>query len=620
MAMDIAFLKSICTVLLAMLILGTGVAWAAPQLDIGQADVSTMRIDVRSTWQTALVASSTAPLTQPLDAQALWALPDSAFQPGKASPVPVAEGKRFVGRLSVLVGAKPQTLVLELPMPRLDISHASYRYNNDAWTQFSAGDQIPMVKWPFVNRNPTFVIPPGSGELQIVLDIPSIGLFPTPVLLWSDPAFRADYAIRNVEAGAALTLSFFTMLVCAGVALVLRRFEFVALGVYASSVFMVAAGQGGVVGQYVGTSSAWFNDYVKYVTGVVFGAVIPWTLSVVCGQKYYSNLVARVATFWMLGSIAAMAVMLFTVSRTFQWALLSPFLIASLVFGLGITLASALRGQVHGSLSFGAVVMLFIGIFAPIASYWGYLDGVFSYIITLVCLFLSTTLLLSALMLQYRHGNRVIARAYKNSKRDALTGLLNRDAFERVLNKFVRAPSASRSDLLFLYLEVGERNALEQEFGGVGFESGLVQIAAALSSSISIVDTVARVSSSAFGVLVAMPQDHKRGSELAQKLISRSMAIANHTAPMTHTALIAAAWLPNAGQNLTALEAAARVVLKQLGEGKRIAWLAGSRGAEPDLQNGPSATVNLINCIEKGMQLDGGLQHVGSDSAAGLAK
>lgn len=133
----------------------------------------------------------------------------------------------------------------------------------------------------------------------------------------------------------------------------------------------MAGGQGGIFGIYIGTTTTWFNDYVKYISAAIFGAVVPWTISLVVAQKYYSRLTAHAATFWLLGSLTAVLVMLFTVPRATQWAMLSPFLIASLLFGLGIALASVVRGQRHGLLSLVAMLLLCASIFAPIAAYWG---------------------------------------------------------------------------------------------------------------------------------------------------------------------------------------------------------------------------------------------------------
>ena len=605
------------TALLALQCLLAAPLQAAPQLDLRKQDRASLSMDVRTAWQTAMVPAGSTPPSQPLDAPTVWSWPDSQFKPGQKTPVTVKDNERLIGRWSMLVEGSPHSVLVQLPMPRLDLVHLSYRYNNDAWTQMTAGDQMPMVKWPFADRAPVFVIPPKAGELQMVLDVPVPGLFPSPVIVWGDPAFREDHTIRNLEAGGALALAFISVLICSGAAVIFRRFAFVAVGLYSASVFLVAGGQGGIFGIYIGTTTTWFNDYVKYISAAIFGAVVPWTISLVVAQKHYSKFTARAANVWLIGSLSAVLIMLFTVPRATQWALLSPFLIASLLFGLGIALASVVRGQRHGALSVVAMLLLCAGIFAPIAAYWGYLDGTFSFSISAMAFWSSTTFLLMALLLQYRHGNRVVARAERSGGRDALTGLLNRGVFEARLAKIVREATKSTSNALFVYVSVSDIKRLEEQFGGEGFESGMVQMAAALSSSISVVDTVARLSTNAFGVLVVMAPDVKLGNALAQKIITRIMAVASHSAPMAQTARIALAWVPLHGKALSSVELAARQVLKKLEEGKRVGWVStavpGDGAAQAtssddspdsslDSRNRAAELHSLINTIEDTMR------------------
>jgi GGDEF domain-containing protein len=556
-----------------------GALHAAPVLDLQSQDRMRFNTDMRAVWQTTMAPGKGLDISKPLDAQTMWDWPEDRFVPGTVKPVTVRNDERFVGRLSVQVQDSPHSLVVELPMPRLDVAHLSYRYRSGdsttAWAQLSAGDQIPMAQWPFASRSPAFFIPPKQGELQIILDIPQQGLFPSPVRLWADPAFREAHANRNTEAGAAMALLFFTMLICFGAAAIFKRFVFLAVGVYSMSVALLAAGNGGMAGIYLGTTTTWFNDYVKYVTSIFFGAMVPWTISAVVGQKYYSKFVAHLANFWLVGSIAAVIVMLFTVDREIHWAITSPFLIASLIFGLGIAIASVVRGQVHAYWSLAAMLLICVAIFLPIAAYWGYLDGQWSYSITMLAFSLSSALLLFALLMQYRHGNRVINRAAYSPGRDALTGLLNRTGFEHKLAHTASVISAQNSHALFIYVSVSDAANLEEQFGGEGFESGMVQMAAALSSSVSVVDTVARVGTNAFAITVAMAHDAKSANAFAQKIITRTMAISSHSVPMAQTARIALAWMPVYGRTLPDLEKLSKQVLRNMGDGKRIAWVGG---------------------------------------------
>ncbi len=603
--------------LMALQCLVLGTVHAVPQLDLRQQDRARFSMDVRPIWQTAMLPGQGIDTAKPLDAQMVWDIADDKFAPGKATPATVRNGERLVGRLSVLVQDSPHSLVVELPMPRLDVAHLSYRYGTGAWAQLSAGDQIPMVQWPFANRSPVFLIPPKTGELQLVVDIPQQGLFPSPVRLWADQAFRQAHANRDMETGAAMALVFFTMLICFGAAAIFKRFVFLAVGLYSLSVVLLTVGNGGVAGIYLGTTTTWFNDYVKYVTSMIFGAMVPWTISVVVAQKYYSRFVAYAASFWLIGSLVLVTGMLFTVPRAIHWAITSPFLIASLIFGFSIALASVVRGQAHALWSLSAAALICVAIFAPIAAYWGYLDGQWGYSVTMLSFSLSSALLLFTLFLQYRHGNWVMARAAQSSGRDALTGLPSRDVFARQLAKAANEASANESYALFMYVSVSDAATLKERFGGEGFESGMVQMAAALSSSISVMDTIARVGSNAFGVLVDMPHEAKLANALAQKIITRTMAISSHSAPMAQTARIAMAWVPVYGKALDDLEKLVKHVVRDMSEGKRIGWVGGAQAqalsantadisdslrSESDPQARGEALHSVINRLEQSIE------------------
>jgi GGDEF domain-containing protein len=587
-------------------------AHAVPMLDLQSQDRVQLNTDLRSIWETTRVPGQALDTSVPLDAQAVWDMPQDRFAPGQAVPVSLKNGERLVSRVAMQLQDSPVSLVVEIAMPRLDVIHLTYRYNGGAWVQASSGDQIPMVKWPFANRYPVFVIPPKPGRLDMVVDIPQQGLFPSPVRLLGDPFFRESHNYRNMEAGAAMVLAFVCMVVCFGGAIVFKRFVFVAVGFYSISVLLLTAGQGGILGMYAGTESTWFNDYSKYVAGMIFGAMVPWTVSVVLAQKYYSRFFGGLALWWMIGGLVITAAMLFAVPRAVQWAILSPFLIASLIFALSMSVAAVVRSQSHALWTLAALVLLCAGIFAPIAAYWGYLDGQWSFSLTAFSFLMSSPLLMLALLMQYRHGNRVMVRASATDKRDALTGLLNRSGFVHKLAKTVKNALANRSQGLFMYVAVSDAETLQERFGGEGFESGMVQIAAALSSSISVMDTVARVAPNAFGVTVMMTRDHKQASDIAQKIITRTMAIATHSTPMAQTTRIALAWIPDNGTELDLLEKYAKSALRKLEQGKRIGWVNANALSDSQMQSDSPDSAGLdkvdihglINRLEKEFHIE----------------
>jgi hypothetical protein len=120
-----------------------------------------------------------------------------------------------------------------------------------------------------------------------------------------------------------------------------------------------------------------------------------------------------------------------------------------------------------------------------------------------------------------------------------------------------------------------DTEAAMEEHGEQGVEMGLVQIAASLSTSVTGNDGVGRISGQAFGITVLMPPDPVVAIRMAQKILSRLMALASHGAPMASTARMALAWLPLNSFRLDTLERRAQGALQMLEIGKRISWVGG---------------------------------------------
>jgi GGDEF domain-containing protein len=581
------------------LVLAVMLAWAAPgkahtapALELGSQDYARLRIDLRQHLLVRRVPDQGRTVATAFDPQTVWSWPDSQFLAAFPSkPMGLQSGERLLAKLAVKVQASPHSLLVEFPMPRLDVAHLSYRYDNEPWTVAAAGDQIPMVQWPFANRHPVFIIPAKQGELQMVLDIAHQGLFTSPVYLLGDPGFREDRFNGALRTGALLGLAVVLALVSFAAAMLFKRFSFFAVALITVSVGLAVFCQGGVAGIYFGTHTTWFNDLSKFVTGMLFGALIPWTVATVVSQRRYSQTVWWLALLWAAAGLLATAIMSFTFSRGVQAVTLPMYLIGSLIFAFCIALASVVRGQAHAHWALIGVLFYSLGILAPLAAYWGFADGPQSFTISSLGFLVSSLLLVYTLVLQYRQGRMVIARAQSGSSRDVLTGLLNRQGFENVLAQKMNRIVAEDAYAAFFYIAVSDAQDLQERYGGEGFESGMVQMAAAISSSVSVVDTVARVAPNAFAVLVPMPRDAKLANALAQKMISRTMAIGSHSTPMAQTARIAIAWLPVFGTSLPNIERRALGVLRKMEEGKHIAWIGGNY-AQMDRSQIPTTTAN----------------------------
>jgi GGDEF domain-containing protein len=581
------FLASLCA-LLTLHCWGLPSAQAVPVLDTSVQQPSLLNIDLQAHWQRVkLSAPISAPISAQInattggqadaaDATAAWSWPDSQFTTATLDAVNLSAGESMVGRIALQVSPNLQGVVVTLPMTRLDRAVLSYRYDDGPWVQAASGDQVPMLRWPIAHTSPAFAVPALPGKLQLVMQITHQGWVATPVLLQSVSVFNNERFKFSLVTGALLGLAVVMSLLGFGSAAIFKRFSFVAVALMMVVVGLLVVTQTGVSGMYWSTESARFNDQSKFVTGMLSGALLPWVVATVASQKSYALWVWRLVLAWLA---LGMVLIVFQISGSWQdmrSLILPPYLLCSMVIVISIAVASAVRRQAHARWILLAVLFDSLSILMPLARHLGLTDGSLSLAVSSTGFLASTLLLFYTQLLQYRHGRMVMTRAQSAETRDALTGLLNRRGFEKVLAAHAQQMADDKTYAAFFYIQVSDAESSRRIYGDQGYEAGVLQMAAAVSFGVSAVDVVARVASNAFVVMVVMPRNAVQATALAQKIIIRAMAVASHGLQVAQTTRIAIAWLPLFGKELTVLERRATGVLNKLEPGKRIGWVGGS--------------------------------------------
>ncbi|MFC4518794.1 diguanylate cyclase domain-containing protein [Cupriavidus pinatubonensis] len=100
---------------------------------------------------------------------------------------------------------------------------------------------------------------------------------------------------------------------------------------------------------------------------------------------------------------------------------------------------------------------------------------------------------------QMQHENRSLAH---RASHDSLTGLLNRSAFEELLELAVRAAAASASYAALLYLDSDDFKGINDRFGHAAGDVVLVALAQRIRASVREGDVVARLGGDEFAVLI----------------------------------------------------------------------------------------------------------------------
>jgi two-component system, sensor histidine kinase LadS len=565
------------------LCLCAGFASAVPVLELPQsfdqaktqASTHERDIELNKHWEGGVLAAPSVHTGTASNPETLWVMPDGRFTNRQDHRVWLDPDQRYVTRMSLVSGSAHGSLHLHTRSPRTDAVHMAYRWNGGPWVQASAGDTIAMQRWPLRSPAPSFLIDRQIGQLDLLVEFAHVGSLDTHITL-HDPQ---DGDSENLRTALVVGL-------LVGICLVVSFSGLWGAWSFGRSSFLMAtllglAGLGlvalhsGVLPIYVLTHSHRFSDEAKVVINTLWCAITPMSAAVLLSTKSYAPNWWRATFVWLLALVLASVWLKSHDLRTIAL----PFGIAQAMLTLlfcGVLVLVALvrkhKTEVWAATSIG---LFMVGLVVPLLTYTGLLDTGSAFILATAILLSGTLAMFQALVLQYRQGRMVLARARASDLRDALTGLLNRHGFEKRLERELQIAHATQhGGCAFLYLALGDDlQSLHNQHGLEGVETGMVQVSAGLASSFSAVDALGRIGPNVFAVAIPGCPSAQAAHTQAQRLLTQLMKLAAQAAPVAHDARVAVVWLDAAAASLTELERSSAQALAQLPEGKRIAQL-----------------------------------------------
>jgi GGDEF domain-containing protein len=559
--------------------------FAAPQINWGDkarkneqaALQQSITEDVRMVWEATYVNQVGLGNHQAHKPEQVWQWASERFTGKLASkPLVMKQQERLIARLTVFSESIGSDFMFTIAQSRLDAVHVSYRYDGGAWTTLSAGDTLPMASWPQPDRQPSFNLPLIAGQMDLVIEFAHRGILDAPVLLQNNRAFMNERAWSMWSAGVAVGVNIVLALMGLMLALNFQRVSFLSISVMSTMMALVLMFNSGLGGMFVGVNYARFNDEAKFVLMTLWSVMLPWVVGLALGIRAYSR-----AWWWV--SVMSLAA---GIALAFVWADYSmrdtaplgiPVLLIVLVLISAAMMGWAwLKAYSRNVLIVMGLSLYLLTLLLPFAGYMGMVSADTAKIWTAALSLIASLTLMRGLFLQHRLGRLVLARAKTSALRDVLTGLLNREGLQAHLYRLRSRIQNENTCAVFIYIQlIPEREAADM-YGQDGFEMGMVQVAASLSSSISSVDSLARISRHAFATTVMMPPDPALATRVAQKILSRLMVLASHGTPMAAHVRLALSWLPLYGFRVDSLEQRSLRALIELGETKRIGWVGGS--------------------------------------------
>jgi GGDEF domain-containing protein len=562
------------------------IAMAVPQVSWGdqvrsaseQTKHGAVSVNMLELWEAMRVDNLTLTNQEFLSPDEIWQWPSERFTlPKTRDAYFLQSGQRYVGRLTLFSESIGTDLNLSAVMPRLDAIHVSYRYDNSPWKTLSAGDTLPMESWQLPDRQPSFDIPQLVGQLDLIVQVAHRGNAYSPLLVQNDRAYVADLTHSAWSIGMMTGISLIMALVSALLAANFRRLGFLSLTLMSLLMAIVIFFDSGLGGLYLATSSQSFNDEIKFLSTTLWCLALPWVSATALGLHQRSRRLSTLSAVVLIGgAVLSWFWMDYRWRDSALWGvpalLICTLLLTSfLVFWASLGSASFQPVVLAGLLAYVLALMM------PFTAFMAFVSTSTSSMAAAVLMMLSALLLISGLYARHRMGRQVMARAKISPLRDVLTGLLNREGMqEHLYNRVRERTQAEQTCAVFIYIDVLNADQALYELGEQGFEMGMVQIAASLSTSVSGVDGVARISRHAFAIVVMMPPDPALATRLAQKILSRLMTLASHGTSLAGTVRMMLSWLPLYGFRIDGLERRSQQALQELEGAKRIGWIGGS--------------------------------------------
>ena len=549
----------------------------AGSLNLIVGPTKTINLDLRNHWRTTKIGDASSSPRDSLDPDTVWQWPEDQFKDHALDEVQQSNAKlRTISRLRLLVTGEPTELAFSATAARLDTVNFAYRYDGGPWIRAQAGDKVPMLSWPSRSFQSVFPLLTREATIDIVVEVAHRGSWNAEFLLQdleTSTNRRLDFLLL---VGVLIGLNAVLALVAVVSARTFMRWGFGAVAVMAIAIAVQTAFNSGIAGMYLAKGSAVLNDEAKFVTNLIWCAILPWVTAVVYGLKFQARWLWRIALACALAGIFGSPIISSYEMRDSLGFFIPGFFV--LCCGLSLTMAvyAVRRQQPHAwRISFG--VLLYVAALSILVLvYVGQVTSQTRAVFTSLLSMLSAMVFLNVLALQHRQGRMVMTRARATSGRDMLTGLLNVQGFSQKLARSVDRLRSDGGNAVLFYVALDGSDTLREQYGDEGFEIGLVQIASMISSVVSGNDTVGRLAGSAFGVLVDMPREPEQASRFATKLLTRVMSLTSHSAPLAGTARVAIAWVPVFGKTLPELQRRSVRVLSKLSGTKRIAWVGGA--------------------------------------------
>jgi two-component system, sensor histidine kinase LadS len=413
--------------------------------------------------------------------------------------------------------------VLWLPLPLIDRVTLHQKNEAGQWMSSTAGDRVAVASWPEPGRYPRFHVelPPGKSTLYLQLQ----GSTPLSIPLHIGSEVPAQAADRQgfVGMGFVIGVLFTLVLMCMVTAYTYRDRLYLQYGLYMLVMILAVCAYTGLGGYLLWDESPRWADAAQGILAILSaGGALYFVEAILAGRQFARRMSMALLT---MGAMAVpLAVVYFFLPRSVGVMMLGLYMLIVSSAGLALALRAWRQGDQVGKWVFLAYMPLALAVLLAIARAYGWL--VVSWVVqygVVVALLIEAPMMMVALHVRSRQRHEISTRELAMATQDALTGLLKEHIFDDRVRQTMARAIKRKEDAAIVLISLVNYDAIAQAHGQQIAEQSVLRSVIKLRKVLRDVDTVARVGTSHFGLILENVTQRSRITEIGARLIAQGL-------------------------------------------------------------------------------------------------
>jgi two-component system, sensor histidine kinase LadS len=417
----------------------------------------------------------------------------------------------------------PDHLILWIPLPLLDSTTLYQKSSDGTWKMSSAGDRVAVASWPEPGRYPRFHLDLPSGKSSIYLQVQGSTPVSIPLNIGTEVSAQAADREGFLGMGVIIGLLLTLVLMCMVTAYTYRDRLYLLYGFYVLLMILAVGAYTGLAAYLLWDQSPrWADTSQGALAMLSAGGALYFIEAMLAGRQYVRRLSSVLLSLCLLA--LPLSAIYCVVPRPIGVVILGVYMIVITSIGLALASRAWRRSDRVGMWVFMAYLPLALAVLLALARAYGWIgvSWVAQYGVV-VALLIEAPLMMVALHARSKERHEITTREQAMTTQDALTGLLKEHIFDdRVQQGLLRA-TKRREDSAVVLISLVNYNSISDTYGLPVAEQSVLRAVIKLRKVVRDVETVARVGTSQFGLILEGANDRSRVTDIGARLIAQGL-------------------------------------------------------------------------------------------------